>query len=80
MPQRGTNVSLRERGARAFPVRVMTELVDAAFLVALALGTVLYGALISRRVHDRRVQARIRESIHLYAVVRSLLAERRQAV
>jgi len=26
------------------------------------------------------VQARIRESIHLYAVVRSLLAERRQAI
>jgi hypothetical protein len=66
--------------ARAFPVPVMTELVDAAFIVALALGTVLYGTLISRRVHDRRVQARIRESVHLYAVTRSLLAERRQAV
>jgi hypothetical protein len=58
----------------------MTELIDAAFIVALALGAVLYGTLISRRVHDRRVQARIRESIHLYAVVRSFLAERRQAL
>jgi hypothetical protein len=55
-----------------------SEFVEAAFVLALALGTVLYGALISKRVHHRRVQARIQESIHLYAEVRSFLAERRQ--
>lgn len=60
-------------------MRVTTDLVTGASVLALTLGTVLYGALVSKRVHDRRVQARIRESIHLYAVVRSVLAERRQA-
>jgi hypothetical protein len=54
-----------------------SELVAAALLLALTFATVLYGALVSQRVHDRRVQARIQESIHLYAVVRSFLAERR---
>jgi hypothetical protein len=56
-----------------------SELVAAALLLALPVATVLYGTLVSRRVHDRRVQARIQQSIHLYAVVRGLLAERRQA-
>jgi hypothetical protein len=78
MPQLGTNVSLRRRQPRGFPVGMTTEFVAAAFVLALALGTVLYGALVSKRMHDRRVQARIQESIHLYAVVRSVLAERRQ--
>jgi hypothetical protein len=59
-------------------VGMTTEFVAAAFVLALALGTVLYGALVSKRMHDRRVQARIQESIHLYAEVRSVLAERRQ--
>jgi hypothetical protein len=54
-----------------------TELAAAALLLALTFAAVLYGALVSKRVHDRRVQARIQESIHLYAVVRGLLAERR---
>jgi hypothetical protein len=54
-----------------------SELVVAALLLALTLATVLYGSLVSKRVHDRRVQARIQESIHLYAVVRGFFAERR---
>ena len=57
-----------------------SELVIAALLVALTSATVLYGSLVSRRVHERRVQARIEQSIHLYAVVRGFLGERRQAV
>jgi hypothetical protein len=57
-----------------------SELAIAALLLALTLATVLYGSLVSKRVHDRRVQARIQQSIHLYAVVRGFLGERRQAV
>ena len=57
-----------------------SELVIAALLLALTSATVLYGSLVSRRVHERRVQARIEQSIHLYAVVRGFLGERRQAV
>lgn len=60
-------------------MRVTTELAAAALLVTLTGATVLYGALVSKRVHDRRIKARMQETIHLYAVVRSLLAERRQA-
>jgi hypothetical protein len=54
-----------------------SELVTAALLLVLTAATILYGTLVSKRVHDRRVQARIQQSIHLYAVVRSFLAERR---
>lgn len=54
-----------------------SELVVAALFLALTLVTVLYGALVSKRVHERRLQARIQQSIHLYAVVRGFLAERR---
>jgi hypothetical protein len=57
-----------------------SELVIAALLLVLTSATVLYGSLVSRRVHERRVQARIEQSIHLYAVVRGFLGERRQAV
>jgi hypothetical protein len=56
-----------------------SELVTAALLLALTAATILYGTLVSKRVHDRRVQARIQQTIHLYAVVRGFLAERRQA-
>lgn len=54
-----------------------SEIAIAALLLALTCATVLYGSLVSRRVHDRRVQARIEQSIHLYAVVRGFFAERR---
>jgi len=54
-----------------------SELAAAALFLALTFATILYGALVSKRVHDRRVQARIQQSIHLYAEVRGFLAERR---
>jgi len=59
-------------------VQVTTEFVAAVLLLALPCAALLYGAIVSKRVHDRRVQARIQESIHLYAVERTFLAERRQ--
>jgi hypothetical protein len=49
-------------------------------LMASCGATALWATLISRRVHDRRVQARLRESIHLYAVVRAFFAERRSTI
>ncbi|HYM53093.1 MAG TPA: hypothetical protein VEW45_06415 [Candidatus Dormibacteraeota bacterium] len=52
----------------------------AALLLASSGATALCGALISRRVHDRRVQARLQESMHLYAVARAFFAERRSPV
>jgi hypothetical protein len=59
----------------------MTDtLLVAAIVFALGGAASLCGALISRRAHERRVEARIRETIHLYAVVRAFFAERRSAV
>jgi hypothetical protein len=40
-------------------------------------GAVLYGRLIRRRVHERRIQARLSESAHLYGLVRVMLADQR---
>jgi hypothetical protein len=52
----------------------------AGLLIALMGAAALWGALISQRVHDRRIQARLQETNHLYAVVRAFFAERRSPV
>jgi hypothetical protein len=49
-------------------------------LLAFAGAAATCGAFLSRRAHDRRVEARIQESIHLYAVVRAFFAERHSPV
>ncbi|HET6380169.1 MAG TPA: hypothetical protein VFH63_03930 [candidate division Zixibacteria bacterium] len=46
-------------------------------VVLLCITAFLYAQLLSVRVHQRRVQGRIDETIHLTAVVRATLAERR---
>ena len=57
--------------ADAFPVLLM--------LVALLDGTALYGLLIVRRRHQRRLDQRLQDSAHLYGLVRVMLSERRAA-
>lgn len=52
----------------------------ATLLLALGSATGLCVALISQRKHERRVEARIHESVHLYAVVRAYFAERRTPI
>lgn len=48
-------------------------------LIGLLDGALLYGRLIARRVHERRVQARLDESAHLYGLVRVTLADQRRS-
>jgi hypothetical protein len=48
-------------------------------LAALIDGTVLYGLLLARRQHARRIEARLLESAHLYGLVRIAVADRRAA-
>lgn len=48
-------------------------------VAALVDGALLYAVLIARRVHRRRLDARLRESARLYGLVRVLLADRRTA-
>jgi hypothetical protein len=48
-------------------------------LAALIDGTVLYGLLVTRRRHNRRIEARLQESAHLYGLVRIAVADRRAA-
>jgi hypothetical protein len=47
--------------------------------VGLLDGVLLYGRLIRRRVRERRIQARIHETAHLYGLVRVMLADQRTA-
>lgn len=54
----------------ALALLILAGLVDSA---------VLYGAAIVRRVHRRRVDARLQESARLYGVIRVQLADRRAA-
>lgn len=59
----------------------MTDTLLVAATVFVLGGAVSVGTtLISHRAHHRRVEARIRETIHLYAVVRAFFAERRSAI
>lgn len=46
-------------------------------LAGLADGAALYGMLIVRRVHQRRVDVRLQQSVRLYGLVRVVLADRR---
>jgi hypothetical protein len=48
-------------------------------LAALIDGAALYGLLLARRRHSRRVEARLHESARLYGLVRITLADRRAA-
>lgn len=48
-------------------------------LAALIDGTVLYAALVLRRRHARRLEARLQQSAHLYGLLRVTLADRRAA-
>ena len=52
----------------------------ATLLLALGGAGGLCAALISHRRHARRLEARIHESVHLYAVVRAYFAERRTPI
>ncbi len=55
------------------------QLSAALVLVGLLDAAILYGRLMSRRGRDRRIQARLDESAHLYGLVRVTLADRRAA-
>jgi len=58
----------------------MPESIGAALaLIGLVDGALLYGRLVARRVHDRRVQERLAESAHLYGLVRVTLADQRRS-
>lgn len=58
----------------------MPDSVGAALaLIGLLDGALLYSRLVVRRVHDRRIQARIAESAHLYGLVRVTLADQRRS-
>lgn len=58
----------------------MVDPIEAALILAgLADSTYLYRCLLERRVRERRVEARLRESVRLSSVVRVQLAERRAA-
>jgi hypothetical protein len=46
-------------------------------IAILCSAAVMYAWLISERVHERRVRGRLDETIHLTAVVRTSLAQRR---
>ena len=48
-------------------------------LLALVDGAVLYGIIVARRVHERRIARRIQDSAHLYGLVRVMLADRQSA-
>jgi hypothetical protein len=48
-------------------------------IAGLADGAALYIGLIIRRVHRRRIDARLRESARLYGLVRVTLADRQTA-
>jgi hypothetical protein len=58
-------------------LRRMDTLVWGAVALVLSATAVLYASLVSQRVHERRLRARIAQTIHLTAVVRAFLAERR---
>jgi hypothetical protein len=48
-------------------------------LAALVDSSILYGLQVARRVHQRRIDQRLRESANLYGLVRITLADRRTA-
>jgi hypothetical protein len=41
--------------------------------------TALYAGLVARRRHERRIEARLQQSAHLYGLVRVAVADRRFA-
>jgi uncharacterized protein YpbB len=48
-------------------------------LVGLVDATALYALLVARRRHERRIEARLQQSAHLYGLVRVAVADRRFA-
>lgn len=54
------------------------DLLPLALLAAFIATAVLYWLLLKERAQERRLQARIDDTIHLAAVVRAQLAEQRQ--
>ncbi len=57
---------------------------DDSFQLALVLAglvdaTALYAHLVARRRHERRIEARIQQSAHLYGLVRVAVADRHPA-
>ena len=58
----------------------MFEMLPLLLLLAAGIdGALLYGMQISRRVHQRRIDERLRETASLYGTVRVTLAQRRMA-
>lgn len=58
----------------------MLEMLPLLLLLAAGIdGALLYGMQISRRVHQRRIDERLREAARLYGMVRGTLAQRRMA-
>ena len=55
-----------------------SDLLQLALLAAFTATAVLYWLLLRERAQERRLRARIDDTIHLAAVVRAQLAERRQ--
>ncbi len=51
----------------------------ALVLVGLVDATALYAHLVGRRRHERRIEARLQQSAHLYGLVRIAVADRRFA-
>ena len=49
------------------------------FLAATIDGALLYGLQVTRRVHRRRIDQRLRDAAQLYGLVRITLSERRTA-
>jgi hypothetical protein len=64
-------------GAHHRPMDDMARI--ALTLAALADGTVLYALIAARRMHQRRLKARLDASRHLSSAVRIQLADRRTA-
>ena len=58
----------------------MADPIEATFvLLGLLDATALYAAIVIRRMHQRRLEERIRACAHLYGLVRITLADRRAA-
>jgi hypothetical protein len=58
---------------------VLDPILAFLLLAALVDVTALYAMLVNRRVHRRRVDARIQAAAHLYGLVRVMVADRQAA-
>jgi hypothetical protein len=67
-------------GAEGFNVRMSEVVLYGVLALGFIDAAVLYATVLSRRVHQRRVSARIEQTRHLSAVVRTDLALQRGAI